>query len=66
MTIPGRAEAMLKGSHVTKACYVHQVTALPLSILRREALYMKDRQENEDELLLLEASVTRKEEHCIN
>jgi len=37
VTTPGRAEAMLKGSHVTRTHYTHQVTALSLSILRREA-----------------------------
>ena len=41
VTTPGRAEAMLKGSHVTRTRYVHQVTALSLSILRREAYIHK-------------------------
>ena len=53
VTTPGRAEAMLKGSHVTRTRYVHQVTALSLSILRREA-YTKctsDCQENGDEVI---------------
>ncbi len=53
VTTPGRAEAMLKGSHVTRTRYAHQVTVLSLSILRREA-YMKytcDCQKNEEEPL---------------
>ena len=37
VTSSGRAEAMLKGTHVTRTRYAHQVTALSLSILRREA-----------------------------
>ena len=30
VTSPGRAEVLLKGTHVTKTCYAHQVTALSL------------------------------------
>ena len=53
VTTPGRAEAMLKGSHVTRTRYTHQVTALSLSILRREAYtkYTCECQENADEPL---------------
>ncbi len=35
VTSPGRAEALVKGSHVTRTRYAHQVTALSLSILER-------------------------------
>lgn len=55
VTSPGRAEAMLKGTHVTRTRYAHQVTALSLSILRREAYtkYMNDCWENGDDHGLL-------------
>ena len=57
VTTPGRAEAMLKGSHVTRTRYVHQVTALSLSILRREsyAKYTTDCWENACEPLSFKA-----------
>jgi len=53
VTTPGRAEAMFKGSHVTRTRYAYQVTALSLSILRREAYtkYTCECQENTDEPL---------------
>ena len=35
VTSPGRAEVLIKGSHVTWTRYAHQVTALSLSILER-------------------------------
>ena len=53
VTTPGQAEEMLKGSHVTRTRYTHQVTALSLSIRRREAhtKYTCECQESADEPL---------------
>ena len=39
VTSPGRAEALVKGSHVTWTRYAHQVTALSLSILERMPIH---------------------------
>ena len=37
VTTTGRADAILKGSHVTRSRYAHQVTASVLHILRHQA-----------------------------
>ena len=37
VTTSGRAEAILKGSHVTRSRYVHQVTAAALHVLQTSA-----------------------------
>ena len=37
VTSPGRAGALVKGSHLAQTRYAHQVTALLLSILRKDA-----------------------------
>ena len=62
VTSPGRAEALLKGTHVTRTRYAHEGTALSLSILRREAYtkYMCECQENGDEFLLFKAWCNKK------
>ena len=39
VTSPGRAGALVKGSHVTWTRYAHQVTALSLSILERMPIH---------------------------
>ena len=39
VTSPGRAEALVKGSHVTWTRYAHQVTALSLSIIERMPIH---------------------------
>ena len=39
VTSPGRAEALVNGSHVTWTRYSHQVTALSLSILERMPIH---------------------------
>ena len=39
VTSPGRAEALVKDSHVTWIRYAHQVTALSLSILERMPIH---------------------------
>ncbi len=64
VTSPGRAEAMLKGTHVTRTRYAHQVTALSLSILRREAYtkYMGDCEESGEVILSFKAWCDEKEE----
>jgi hypothetical protein len=48
ITTSGKAEAMLKGSHVTRSCYAHQVSACALYILLRNA-YTAYRNQNNDE-----------------
>ena len=37
VTSPGRADALIKGAHVTRSHYAHQVRALSFSILRKDA-----------------------------
>ena len=61
---PGHDEAMLKGSYVTRICYAHQVTALSLSILRRETYtkYTDDCRESMGELLPFKARCSKKGE----
>ena len=53
VTSPGRAEALVKGAHVTRTRYAHQVTALSLSIFRKDAYtrYTAVCEENGAELL---------------
>ena len=55
---------MLKGTHVTRTRYAHQVTALSLSILRREAYtkHVDDCHENGDKLLSFEEWCNKKGE----
>ena len=36
-SIPGRANAILKASHVTRSRYTHQITACALHVLQRKA-----------------------------
>ena len=49
----GRAESLVRGAHVTRTRYAHQVTALSLSILRKHAYtrYTAVCEENGAELL---------------
>ena len=63
VTTSGRAEAILKGTHVTRICYAHQATILSLSILRNEAYlkYIKSYQENNNEIQSFEAWSNQKE-----
>ena len=63
VTTSGRAEAMIKGTHVTRTRYAHQATVLSLSILRREAYlkYTKDYQDNNNEIQSFEAWSNQKE-----
>ena len=65
VTTSGRAEAMLKGTHVTRIRYAHQATILSLSILRREAYlkYKKGYQENNNEIQSFEAWSNQKGTH---
>ena len=53
VTSPGRADALVKGAHVTRTRYAHQVTVLSLSILRKDAYtrYVAVCEENGTELL---------------
>ena len=37
ITTPGQAEAITKGSHVTRSRYVHQVSAVALHLLQKKA-----------------------------
>ena len=37
ITIPGRANAILKASHVTRSRYTHQITACALHVLQRKS-----------------------------
>jgi len=64
ITSPGRADAMLKGTHVTRTCYAHQVTALSLSFLKREAYtkYIGDCEESGEVILSFKAWCDEKEE----
>ena len=39
VTSPGRAETLVKGSHVTWTRYAHRVTALSLSIIERMPIH---------------------------
>ena len=41
VTSPGRADALVKGAHVTRTRYAHQATALWLSIILRKDAYTR-------------------------
>ena len=40
ITSPGKAQAMLKGAHITRTCYAHQVTSCALHVTKMQA-YVK-------------------------
>ena len=47
VTKPGTAGSFLKASHITRTRHVHQVTAVMLSVLQREAFEVADENTNE-------------------